>query len=81
MTGDTGLAAHQFQNQVPTYKVIRYVQGVSKVFRHLKLAVCGELVHIKNFLRKYQMKVCIIPTLSENFNEIRRTWHQVQPQT
>ena len=57
------------------------LQGVSKVFRHLKLAVCGELVHINIFLRKYQMKVCIIPTLSENFNEIRRTWHQLQPQT
>ena len=57
------------------------LQGVSKVFRHLKLAVCGELVHLKFFLRKYQMKKSIIPTLSENFNEIKQTWHQLQPQT
>ena len=32
------------------------LQGVPKVFRHLKWAVCGELVHLKIFLRKYQMK-------------------------
>ena len=52
-----------------------YLQGVSKVFRHLKWAVCGELVHLKIFLRKYQMKKSIIPTLSENFDEINQTWH------
>ena len=57
------------------------LQGVSKVFRHLKWAVCGELVHLKIFLRKYQMKKSIIPTLSENSNEIRQTWHRLQPLT
>ena len=57
------------------------LQGVSKVFRHLKLAVCGELVHLIIFLRKYQMKTSIMPTLSENFNEIKQTWHQLKPQT
>ena len=53
------------------------LQGVPKVFRHVKWAVCGELVHLKIFLRKYQMKISIIPTLSENFNEIKQTWHQL----
>ena len=32
------------------------IQGVSKVFRHLKWAVIGELVHLRFFLKKYQMK-------------------------
>ena len=51
------------------------LQGVPKVFIHLKCAVCGELVHLNFFLRKYQMKKSIIPTLSENFNEMKQTWH------
>ena len=54
---------------------------VPKVFIHLKWAVCGELDHLKMFLRKYQMKKSIIPILSENFNEIKQIWHQLQPQT
>ena len=41
------------------------LQGVPKVFRHLKWAVCGELVHLKKFMRKYQMKKSTIPILSE----------------
>ena len=57
------------------------VQGVSKVFRHWKWAVCGELVQFKTFLRKYQMKKSIIYTLSENYNKIKQTWHQLQSQT
>ena len=36
---------------------------------------------ISFFLRKYQMKKSTIPTLSENFNEMKQTWHQLQPQT
>ena len=59
----------------------RYVQGVSKVFRHLKWAVCGELVHLRFFLRKCLMKKSIMPTLPENLNEIKQTWHKLQPQT
>ena len=33
------------------------------------------------FLRKYQMKKCIKPTLSENLNEIKQTWPLLKPET
>ena len=61
--------------------ILQVLQGWALVFRHLKCAVCGELVHLKISLRKYQMKKSIIPTLPENFNEIKQSWHRLQPQT
>ena len=47
----------------------------------MKWAVFGELVHLSYFLWKYQMKVSIMPTLSENFNQINQTLPLLQPQT
>ena len=49
------------------------------IFSHQKF-ISKTLVQLKIFLRKYQMKKSIIPTLSEKFNEIKQTWHQLQPQ-
>ena len=39
----------------------RYVQGVSKVFRHLKWAVCGKLVRLKNFWGNTKWKRALSP--------------------
>ena len=67
-------------------KLLRYF--VSKKYtywvRHKFSYTWNELFvvnwFISFFLRKYQMKKSIIPTLSEKFNQIKQTWHQLQPQ-
>ena len=40
-----------------------------------------EMSYIIVHLRKNQMKKSIIHTLSENLNEIKQIWQQLQPQT
>ena len=47
----------------------------------MKWSVSGELVHLKKIVLKYQIIKGIIPTLSENFKQIRQTWPQLQPQS
>ena len=70
-------SVHNINRQV----IYRVYLKFSDTWNELLVVSCyWLLVHLKFFLRKYQMKKSIIPTLSENFNEIKQTWHQLQPQ-
>ena len=42
---------------------------------------CGERGGLKNFWWEFQIKTSIMPTLSENFNQINQTLPLLQPQT
>ena len=57
------------------------VQGYYKVFRHLKCAIRGWLVHVKKNCIKCQILIGIIPKFSENFIQINQGWPQLKPQT
>ena len=54
--------------------------GLGISFQTLEMSYLRQ-THLKIFVRKFHMEKSIIPSLSENFNEIKQTWHQLQPQT
>ena len=62
-------------------KASKILQGYQKVFRHIKFAICAQLVHVNKNCIKYKILIVIIPTFSENFIQIDEVWPQLQPKT